>query len=151
VERLPKGDRKACCLLGFLTSREETHLYWRLAVAFADPQSLTINAVANTLPRTSSGISSGTFSKDDGTVKEIVSHSYGKRTRHSLRVDFQKIAPNPLISAQNILFSMSTYLVVDVPVTGFTIVEQKQIVDALTGYLTASSGSKVTQLLGGES
>jgi len=119
-------------------------------MAFADPQTVTINAVAQTLPRTSSGVSSGVFTKDDGTVKASVSHSYGKRTRHSFRIDFQKMAPNPLISAQNILYSMSTYLVVDVPVTGFTIVEQKQIVDALTAYLTATSGSKVTQLLGGE-
>lgn len=119
-------------------------------MAFADPQTVTINAVANTLPRTSSGLATGVFTKDDGTVKESVSHAYGKRTRHSLRIDFQKIAPNPLISAQNILYSMSTYVVVDVPVTGFTVAEQKQIVDALTLYLTASSGSKVTQLLGGE-
>jgi hypothetical protein len=119
-------------------------------MAFADPQSVTINAVANTLPRTSSGVSSGVFTKDDGTVKLTVSHTNGKRTRHQLRIDFSKIAPNPLISAQNIQYSMSTYLVVDVPPTGFTIVEQKQIVDALTGYLTATSGSKTTQLLGGE-
>lgn len=120
-------------------------------MAFADPQSVTINAVAQSLPRTGLGLTSGTFSKDDGTVKLNVAHSYGKRTRHTARIDFQKMAPNPLISAQNILYSMSTYLVVDVPVTGFTIVEQKQIVDALTGYLTATSGSKVTQLLGNES
>lgn len=119
-------------------------------MAFADPQIVTINAVATPLPRISSGNNTGTFQKDDGTVKATVTHTYGKRTRHSLRLDFQKIAPNPLISAQNILYSMSTYIVTDVPVTGFSIVEQKQIVDALTGYLTATSGSKVTQLLGGE-
>lgn len=119
-------------------------------MAFADPQTLTINAIANTLPRTSSGVSSGTFTKDDGTVRMTISHSLGKRTRHSCRVDFSKIAPNPLISAQNIMFSMSGYLVIDVPQTGFTIAEQKQIVDALTAYLTASSGARVTQLLGGE-
>jgi hypothetical protein len=45
---------------------------------------------------------------------------------------------------------MSAYLVVDVPSTGYSVAEQKQIVDALTAYLTASSGAKVTQLLGGE-
>jgi hypothetical protein len=45
---------------------------------------------------------------------------------------------------------MSAYVVIDVPTTGYTIAEQKQIVDALTAYLTASSGAKVTQLLGGE-
>jgi hypothetical protein len=46
---------------------------------------------------------------------------------------------------------MSTYIVADVPVVGFTITEQKQIIDALTAWLTASTGANVTKLLGGES
>jgi len=122
-------------------------------MAFSDPQSVTINAVANSLPRTSSGPSSGIFTKDDGNVKLTVSHaSTSKRARRTIRLDHRKIAADPLISAQNIEFSMSTYIVVDVPVSqGYTIAEQKQIVDALTAYLTASSGARVTQLLGGES
>jgi hypothetical protein len=47
-------------------------------------------------------------------------------------------------------YSTSVYLVVDAPLVGYTIAEQKQIVDALVAYLTASSGARVTQLLGGE-
>lgn len=117
---------------------------------YADPQSVTINAVANTLPRVSAGVNTGEFRKDDGNVALKVSHQYGKRTRRQLRIDFSKIAPDPLISSTNIKYSMSAYLVVDTPVTGFSIAEQKQIVDALTAYLTATSGAKVTQLLGGE-
>lgn len=120
-------------------------------MAFADPQSVTINAVAQTLPRTGSGTTSGTFQKDDATVKLSVSHSNGNRTRRVIRLDHQKYATDPLISAQNVLRNMAVYLVVDVPVQGYTVTEQKQIVDALTAYLTASSGAKVTQLLGGES
>lgn len=119
-------------------------------MAFADPQTVTINAVANTLPRTGFNPSSGVFTKDDGNVKLSVSSSYAKRIRRTARLDFRKIAADPLISAQNIMYSMSAYLVVDVPPTGFSVAEQKQIVDALTLYLTASSGSKVTQMLGGE-
>lgn len=119
-------------------------------MAFADPQSVTINAVANSLPRTSSGPNAGVFTKDDGTVRLSVAHQYGKRARRTIRIDHSKIAPDPLISAQNIKFSMSCYLVVDVPPTGYTVAEQKQVVDALTAYLTASSGARVTQLLGGE-
>lgn len=119
-------------------------------MSFADPQSVTINAVAQTLPRTSSGLNAGVFTKDDGTVKLSVSHQYAKRTRRTVRLDFSKIAADPLISAQNIRYSMSAYLVVDLPVTGFTVAEAKQIVDALSAYLTASSGARVTQLLGGE-
>lgn len=118
---------------------------------FADPQSVTINAVANSLPRTSAGVNLGAFTKDDGNVKLSVQHTYAKRTRRLARLDFSKIAADPLISAQNIKYSMSAYLVIDTPVTGFTVAEAKQIVDALTLWLTTSSGANVTKILGGES
>jgi hypothetical protein len=118
-------------------------------VAFADPQSVTINAVANSLPRISSGVNTGAFQKDDSTVKLSVSHQYGSRTRRQLRLDHSKIAAD-VFTSDNTKYSMSAYVVIDVPTTGYTIAEQKQIVDALTAYLTASSGAKVTQLLGGE-
>ncbi len=118
---------------------------------FSDPQSLTINAVANSLPRTASGVNTGQFTKDDGNVKMIISHQLGKRNRRNIRVDFRKVAADPLSTGFNKEYSMSVYCVVDAPVVGFTITEQKQIVDALTGYLTASSGANVTKILGGES
>jgi hypothetical protein len=47
-------------------------------------------------------------------------------------------------------YNMFVYIVVDVPKVGFSIAEQKQLVDGLTAYLTASSGARTTQLLGGE-
>jgi len=118
---------------------------------YSDPQVLTINAVANTLPRTSSGVNLGAFTKDDATVKLSIANQYGKRTRRQARVDFSKIAPNPLISSTNILYTMSTYLVVDLPLTGFTIAEAKQPIDAFVTWLSASSGANITKLLGGES
>jgi len=117
---------------------------------YSDPQTVTINSVGQTLPRTGVGVHSGEFTKDDGIVRLLVSHQYGKRTRRTCRLDFSKIAADPLVSAQNIKYSMSAYIVVDTPITGFTVSEAKQIVDALTAYLTASSGARVTQLLGGE-
>lgn len=120
-------------------------------MAFADPQSVTINAVANSLPRTSSGPgATGAFTKDDGTVKLSVSHSYGKRTRRLIRLDHSKIAADPLQASVNVRLSAAVYLVVDLPPVGYTVAEAKQIVDALTAYLTASSGARATQLLGGE-
>lgn len=118
-------------------------------MAFADPQSVTINAVAQTLARTGSGINSGAFSKDDGTVKLAVSHAYNKRTRRVLRLDHKKIAADPF-SGENTEFSMGCYLVVDQPIVGYTNAELKQVIDGFVAYLTASSGARVTQLLGGE-
>lgn len=118
-------------------------------MAFADPQTVTINAIANTLPRISSGTNSGSFRKDDQTVTLSVSHQYGKRVRRQIRLDHKKIAPD-VFTSDNREYSASVYLVVDAPVTGYTVAELKQIVDGLTGYLTASSGARSTQLLGGE-
>jgi len=119
-------------------------------MAFSDPQSVTINAVANSLPRVSSGVNTGSFSKDDGNVQLSVSHTYGKRTRRAVRINFSKIASDPLISAQNIRYSHSWTLVADLPPTGFTVAEAKQVADGFIAWLSASSGAKITQLLGGE-
>jgi hypothetical protein len=120
-------------------------------MAFADPQSVTINAVAQSMPRVSSGDNKGTFRKDDATVELAISHQYGSRTRRMIRLNHSKIAADPLMASVNVKLSASVYLVVDTPSVGYTITEAKQIVDALTAYLTASSGAKATQLLGGES
>lgn len=120
-------------------------------MALADPQTVTINAVAKTLPRTGYLPSAGVFTIDDGTIKLQVSNTAGaKRTRRSVRLDFAKVAADPLISAQNIRYSMSAYLVVDVPITGFTVAEAKQVVDGLTLWLTTGSGANTTKVLGGE-
>jgi len=92
-------------------------------MAFADPQSVTINAVAISLPRTSSGVNLGAFTSNDGLTKLDVADQYGKRTRRTLRLTSSKIAADPLIAAQNIRYSMSAYLVVDTPITGYTVAE----------------------------
>jgi len=119
-------------------------------MSYADPQSVTINAIANSLPRTSAGINAGAFRSSDGLVELSVSHQYGKRTRRAIRLTQSKISADALVPSQNVRSSMSVMLVVDVPVNGYTVTEEKYVADALIAYLTASSGSKVTQLLGGE-
>jgi len=118
-------------------------------MAFADPQSVTVNAVAQSLPRVSTGANSSVYQKDDATYKLTHSHQYGKRNRHTTRLDNRKVAPD-VFTSDNVAYSMSCYLVIDAPITGFTNAELKQIVDGLTAYLTASSGANVTKLLGGE-
>lgn len=117
----------------------------------ADPNSVTINAVAQSLPAVARGINTSTYRKDDGTVELVVSHAYGKRTRRTARLNFNKISSDPLVPAQNQKFSMSAYVVIDVPIAGFTNAEQKQIVDALTKWLTDTSGANTTKVIAGES
>lgn len=119
-------------------------------MAFADPQSITINSVTTSLPRVSSGVNQGGFLSNDGTIAFKVSHSYGKRIRRSVRVDVAKIAPDPLISANNIRYSASVFLVVDQPITGFTVTELQQILTGFRAQLAASSDADIIKLLGGE-
>jgi hypothetical protein len=119
-------------------------------MSYADPQSVTINAVPITLPRVGSGQNTGSFQSADGLTSLSVSHAYGRRTRRTLRLTSSKISADPFIPNQNVKVSMSSYIVVDTPVNGYTTTEAKQVVDALVAYLSASSGAKVTQLLGGE-
>lgn len=120
-------------------------------MALADPQSVTINAIANALARTGSGINTGTFSKDDGNVKMSVSHAYGKRTRRTIRLDHRKVAADPLNAAQNLNYSMSMYIVVDVPPVGYSPAEAKQVWDGFIANLAASSAANTVKFLGGES
>nr|UJQ85354.1 MAG: hypothetical protein 2 [Leviviridae sp.] len=117
---------------------------------FADPQSVTIGS-AITLPRTGAGERSGAFTASDGNTRLLISHQEGRRTRRLMKLTYQKIAADPLSAGINVVASMSVNLTVDVPKTGFTVAEQKVVVDALVAYLTAGTGAKVTQLLGGES
>lgn len=114
---------------------------------FADPQ--TIAAVA--LPRTGSGLTSGQFTAADGTAVLTVQHMYGKRYRRTARYTVSKVSADPLLPAQNIKPSMSVYIVVDAPVNGYSVAEQKTAVDAFVAWLAASTGANVTKILGGES
>jgi hypothetical protein len=116
-------------------------------MAFADPQTV----LTQTLPRTGSGTESGSFTKDDGTRKLDVAHTYGRRTRRVIKLTDVKNAADPLNPTINKPYSMSASLVIDVPSFGYTVAEAKVIADGLVAYLTASSGARVTQLLGGES
>lgn len=120
-------------------------------MAFADPQSVVIGSVTNYLPRTGMNGNSGEFLSNDGNARLFISHRNGSRNRRLMKFTYQKIASDPLVAGINVVASMSVNFTVDTPRTGFTVAEQKQVVDALIAYLSASTGAKVTQLLGGES
>jgi hypothetical protein len=119
-------------------------------MTYADPQSVTISATPHSLPRVSVGPDQSTYSKDDGTISMTVSSAYGKRNRRTARIVHSKTAPDPLFPAQNIPYSMSFYIVADVPKVGYTVAEQKAVIDGFLTNLQASSGANITKLLGGE-
>jgi len=120
-------------------------------MAFADPQSVTIAGGAISLPRVSSGNGNGAFQSADGTTKLSAAHTYGRRTRRMIRLDASKIAADPLLAGVNVKASMSAYLVLDTPETGYDKNQIKEVADAFLAFLTASSGAKLGQFIGGES
>jgi hypothetical protein len=119
-------------------------------MAFADPQSITISGTANSLPRIGSGPGTGDFAKDDGNVALRIQHSLGRRNRHNLKLSFKKVAADPFLSGVNQEYSMSINFTIDLPPVGFTNTEAKAVADGLIAYLSASTGARLTQLLGGE-
>lgn len=121
-------------------------------MALSDPVSLTISTVATAFPRVSTAGSTSSYKTSDGSRTFSVSHQYGpKRNRTQIRLDSKKIAPDPLISAQNIVHNAAIYTVFDRGVTGFTPAELKVEFDALANAMLATSGSQLLKILGGES
>lgn len=113
----------------------------------ADPQSVTVNAVAISLPRVQAGPTQNIYTSADGntsmTTKQNITAS---RFRREVRLSQKKIAADP-ISAINKEIGVSVYLVVDEPRAGFTDTEIGYLVDALKVWLTSTNYNKV---LGGE-
>lgn len=115
---------------------------------FADPQSLTVNAVAKSLPRVPSTNSDGLFENVAEGLKLRVSQSNGKRIRRTVRLDRSDIVTDPFLDGTNRPVSMSAYLVVDVPLLGFTATEISYDVQALVDWL--DTPANLAKVLGGE-
>jgi hypothetical protein len=119
-----------------------------------DPQALAVTGAIGTpfsLPRVGSGVDLGTYQTNDGNVTMSIRHNYAKRNRHSVIFSLTKIAPDPLISAQNIVYTAKVQVVLDVPKTGFTVAELVNLAVGSFGNLTATTNKNLTGLAGGES
>jgi hypothetical protein len=128
------------------------HIAKENAMAFSDPQSVTISGSAITLPRTGSGLSTGAFSSGDGANAIDVRHSYGKtRIRRTIGISNKKFAADPLRPTDNKPVNATVRLVVDAPLQGYTPADLQAIIVGFLGNLTATSNANLVKLLGGES
>nr|APG77033.1 hypothetical protein [Beihai levi-like virus 2] len=117
---------------------------------YTDPQSLTINAVAETFPRQGSPSPDrlGVFITADGEYEfNIRQNKTASRFRREVRLTQKKVAADP-ISAENKEVSTSVMLVVDEPRWGFSDTELGHLTDALVAWFTVANRDK---LLAGES
>lgn len=113
----------------------------------SDPQSVTVNTVAKTLPAVDRGRLTSTYRESTGEHELVISSTLGKRDRSVVRLNHTKTASDPL-SAETVNVTASAYLVIDRQKFGYTSAEIDHIVQALTAWLTTSN---VTAVLGGES
>lgn len=116
---------------------------------FADPQSVTVNAVAQSLPTISRDGKASTYQKSDGSYTLKISHDVtAKKQRHLVRFDHRKTVSDPLTPANNVDVQSGCYIVIDHPVTGFSATELRNDLLGLIGW--ASSGN-IDKVLGLES
>lgn len=116
---------------------------------FTDPQTVTVNAVAQTLAAISREPMKSLYREDVAEYELVISHQEtSKRNRRVVRVNRTLVSADPFIPAQNVENTVSYYLVIDAPIAGFTMTQMKDDVLGLTGWL---SSANVLKVLGGES
>jgi hypothetical protein len=114
----------------------------------ADPQSITVNSVAQSMPRIEVGARRAVYRKNDGTYTLTISHSNasGNRVRSMARVDQVAVVQDPLTQV-NDEETLSLYIVLDRPMQGFTSTQVDQLVTGFKAWLTTTV---VSQLYGQE-
>lgn len=111
---------------------------------FADPQTVTVNAVAQVMPRVTIEGKKSLYQKADGTFQLTISHQNvsGDRIRSMVRIDQKAIVPDPLTSV-NDYETLSFYVVVDRPFQGFTSTQTDQLIAGLKTWLDSTAIGKI--------
>lgn len=113
-------------------------------MAFTDPQKVKVDGTTEvTLPRISTEGMSSVYSKDDGSVVLKLASAFGRRKRHTARIDLSKIIASTLNPSQNEEASASVYLVVDRPLQGYTNPELRKAAEGLKTFLSEANLEKL--------
>lgn len=118
-------------------------------MAYADPQTVTINGVANTLPRVLTDGLKSVYQNSDETLVLTISHEILKngRIRSMARLDQRKVVADPL-TAVNDYQTLTEYKVIDRPSYGFVLNDVSYLDTAFNTWLGATN---LTKLFGRES
>lgn len=112
-------------------------------MAFADPQSVTIATVANSLPRVPDG-----FQKVDGLVKLTISHNPKKGQYDSVMLTVNKVTSDPIVPSQNIRATVNATISVKRSTNAVDMsADALNVAKALRDWATDAN---LTKLLGGE-
>jgi predicted Zn-dependent peptidase len=111
---------------------------------FTDPQVVTVNSVAQSMPRVESNGLKSIYRKADSTFQLTLSHikSGANRIRSMARIDQRAIVSDPLTSA-NDYETLSFYVVIDRPDYGFTQTQVDQLIAGLKTWLDTTASGKL--------
>lgn len=116
---------------------------------FSDPQSVTYNAVAKSLPATGRTDTQSTYYLNDSGVQYtlLLSHQFKTRNRVVARLQRTAYASDPIVPAQNVLASATATLTIDFQNTGMTASDVQLLGKALVGW---ASDANLLKLVNGE-
>lgn len=120
-------------------------------MALADPQSITYDGTAISLPRTGQGNNEGTFTSSDGNYQLSVRHSYGSTNRHSVKITRKTLTASPTTPANNINTLSGVNITVTLPSQGVTVAEAQKLLKALLASLSASTYAIADAIVSGQS
>jgi len=111
-------------------------------MAFADPQSITVNAVAKSMPRISDKGTESIYQKADQTFTLNIRHNAftaqkKDRFKHFVSFTQRAIVPDPLTSV-NDYETATVSLMIDRPVAGFDATAIDQMVQGFKTWLTTT-------------
>lgn len=117
-------------------------------MALADPQSITINAVATSLPLVRREATKATYQSAAGDQRLIVSYDDkgGKSTRYLIRYEEDAIAADPITGA-NVRKVLAYYWVIEQPTFGFT---DARVSLVSTGFKALVDATLLGKVLGNE-
>jgi hypothetical protein len=111
---------------------------------FSDPQSVTVNSVAQSLPRIQIDGSKAIYQKNDGLFTLTVSHEPRKddRISHKVRLEQKAIVTDPLTAA-NDYDTLSLSVEINRPAFGFSLVQIEQLTTAFVAWLSTANVDKL--------
>jgi len=111
---------------------------------FTDPQSVTYNGNAKSMPKVESTGKQSVYISADGNFTMKISHQVvaGGRVRSLVRIDQRAVVADPL-TADNDYQVLTTYMVIERPEYGFTATDVNYQVAALEGWIDSTSVGKL--------
>lgn len=115
----------------------------------SDPQSITIDGTATSLPRVLTGTREGLFESPNLSLSVETTAKNG-RVRTVARMQAEKITTDPLVATTNVLVSDSVAITINRPLNGFSDDDIVKQVTGFIGWLTASTNANLKKIVAGE-